>query len=761
MYSIYAKSPLSRQRGLIAALAFALAGCASLGDPGAPRTGKPGEAAATVTAQPGVRGDLASYFIHPADEPVLSQEQLVALLRSKVRYVFVVFNENHSFDNEYGTFPGVDGLYSDGQRPRGPERTPGFTQAYTDLSGQTVVVTPFRIGPEDNSTVVDSVDHSHPGLARKLHVDRHTGVAAMDRFAADEYRRFAANPAATAAQQAKGRQTARLVMAHIDCDTIPLFWNWASRFTIFDHIFATEDTPSTPNAIAMLAGQAGETQWVKHPAADPGEPAATGPLASVTLKGKLNGVDYSGQQGVLHGPPLVEDPLPLWGSQFDPARTLDGAATQPASPNEFYGVVDPKHGPLFNVAANLTFATLPLTLMGREVGAITAQDRNPQTDLADVARDIPYIQGLDRAPVGWRWYQEGYDLESSDRQGLSSHDGYVAHHAAPQYFGYLANNPALAGNLRGMSDFFADLARQDLPQGGVFYVRGGFRNQMGLKPYTHPGTPDDEVRKIVASKSGDDDHPSYSDRQLSEAMAARVINAVAGNPALWAQSAIIITYDESDGFYDHVPPRILSYGPDKLPLARGIRVPLILISPYARTHAVSHVEGDHNAVIETINTIFQLPALASLPEEAQALKDGNSAYFNQFAPDGFEQKYLGPRDINSAITDSLLSGFSPARLQGRAPALPASFAQVPEAVVNGLPHYGGHGCKAIDIQPVTPVGQTRDFAPPAGFNPLPSTFPPPIEGAIQCCGCRCGKRELSPAASARPTVAPSRASAAT
>ena len=91
-------------------------------------------------------------------------------------------------------------------------------------------------------------------------------------------------------------------------------------------------------------------------------------------------------------------------------------------------------------------------------------------------------------------------------------------------------------------------------------------------------------------------------------MAARVINAIASNPKIWKQSAIIITYDESDGFYDHVPPRILSYGPDGLPLSRGIRVPLILISPYARTHAVSHVEGDHNAVIETINDIFGLPA---------------------------------------------------------------------------------------------------------------------------------------------------------
>ncbi len=150
-------------------------------------------------------------------------------------------------------------------------------------------------------------------------------------------------------------------------------------------------------------------------------------------------------------------------------------------------------------------------------------------------------------------------------------------------------------------------------------------------------------------------------------MAARAINAIAANKDIWEHSAIIITYDESDGLYDHVPPRILSYGPDGLPLARGIRIPLMLISPYARVHAVSHAEGDHNAVIETINALFGLPALSSLPDEADALAAGDSAQFNAFAPAGFEQKYLGPRDTNSPITDSLLTGFDKARVSGALP----------------------------------------------------------------------------------------------
>jgi phospholipase C len=641
-----------------------------------------------ITTQPDATPDVAKYLNDPDKEPKLPPQLLTRLLQQRIKYVFVIFNENHSFDNEYGTLPGVNGLYSDGQKPRSPEKTPGFTQTYTDVNGASVTVQPFRIGTEQNATVVDSVDHSHTGLATKLHVV--DGKPQMDRFASDEYTRFASKGGT--ANIAEGKQFARLVMSHIDCDTIPFFWKWASRFTVFDNIFATEDTPSTPNAVAMLAGQSGETQWVKH-----GSSGQSYTVGSHT--------------GTTQGVPIVNDPQPFYGSQFDP--TTDNK--QPAGTKESYA-----DG---NISSNLTFASLPLTFQGHDIRSVLAGNRNPLFDLADIQQDIPYIQKLQTEPVNWRWYQEGYDLEPTDTNGIASHNAYVSHHNGAQYFGYIANTPQVSKNLRGLNDFFSDIANNTLPKSGVFYIRGGYTNQQGLKPpITNPNTPADEIAAINAAKSGDDDHPGYTDRQLSEGMAARAINAIASNPKIWQQSAIIITYDESDGFYDHVPPRILSYGPDGLPLSRGVRVPLILISPYARTHAVSHAEGDHNSVIETINTIFGLPALASLPDEAQALTAGNSPEFNKFGPPGFKQKYLGPRDINSPITDSLLSGFDPKRLLGVSPPLPASFAKIPDSVVNALPHYGGEGCRAIGI---TPEDKRQGIVNkiPKGFNALPSTYP--------------------------------------
>jgi len=687
-----------------------------------------------VTTQPFPGLDIKRYFIDEHDYRWRGQDRvqdLVKLLRQKVKFVFVIFNENHSFDNEYGTLPGVNGIYSDGQHPRSAAHTPGFTQTYQDVNGHTVTVQPFLLGPQQNATFRDSVDHSHTGLAKKIDVVN--GVAKMDKFSDDEYHKYA--QAGNNASQAKGTQFARLVMSHIDCDTIPLFWQYASRFTIFDNIFATEDTPSTPNAIAMIAGQSGETQWVKHPSTDPANPTATGTTASYSgtvasyggngfpIVGNVTSTNYSGT-GTTQGPPIVNDPQPWWGSVFDSTAS----ARQPNAPKEFFGPT--------NIASNLTFASVPLTLMGNWVKWYTNQDANPSFDLADISQDIPFIDKQHIPAVSWRWYQNGYDHEPNDSVFPLPHTNYVSHHNGAQYFGYLANNPAVRASFRGEGDFFEDIAHNRLLQGGVFYIRGGYYNLRyphdtppiqnpnfppGTASNSPPGLTATDISTINYDKSGDDDHPGYTDGQLSEAMAARVVNAVARNPYIWEHSAIIITYDESDGFWDHVPPRILSYGPDGLPLARGVRIPLLLISPYARVHAVSHAEGDHNAVIETINDIFERPALSQLPDEAQALAAGNSPHFNQFGPPGFKQKYLGPRDTNSPITDSLLSGFDPARLRGELPPLPASYAIIPDQIVNTFPHYGGHGCQAIGIVPEDKRQHIINHIP-ANFNSLPSTL---------------------------------------
>ena len=328
------------------------------------------------------------------------------------------------------------------------------------MTGKTVTVQPFLVGPAQNASFKDSTDHSHKGLAAKLDVQRRR----RRKWTSSPRSSGAATraPAATKGEK-QGTQFARLVMAHIDCDTIPFFWRYASRFTHLRQHFRhrghaldperdrDDRRPVRRNAMGQASEQPPPTDRDRTSPASSAARSTARPIpASATTE----------------GPPLVNDPQPWWGSEFDRSAT---AVREPTAPDENW---DPD-----NIASNLTFASLPLTMMGGWINWFTDQDRNPAFDLADVKKDIPFIAGLGGEPVQWRWYQNGYDLEPTDAGGVASHIGYVSHHNGPQYFGYISNNPAEQANLRGEGDFFADIAKGALPTtGGVFYIRGGYYN---------------------------------------------------------------------------------------------------------------------------------------------------------------------------------------------------------------------------------------------------------------------------------------------
>ena len=72
---------------------------------------------------------------------------------------------------------------------------------------------------------------------------------------------------------------------------------------------------------------------------------------------------------------------------------------------------------------------------------------------------------------------------------------------------------------------------------------------------------------------------------------------------MWLSTAIIVTYDENGGFWDHVaPPKGDRWGP-------GTRVPAIIISPYARRGYVDHTQYDTTSIIKFITLRFGLEPL--------------------------------------------------------------------------------------------------------------------------------------------------------
>lgn len=85
---------------------------------------------------------------------------------------------------------------------------------------------------------------------------------------------------------------------------------------------------------------------------------------------------------------------------------------------------------------------------------------------------------------------------------------------------------------------------------------------------------------------------------------ASVVNAI-GNSSYWANTAIIITWDDWGGFYDHVPPPSIANSYEF-----GFRVPLIVVSPYAKAATVSHTVYDFGSILKFIENTFSLGTVA-------------------------------------------------------------------------------------------------------------------------------------------------------
>jgi phospholipase C len=103
------------------------------------------------------------------------------------------------------------------------------------------------------------------------------------------------------------------------------------------------------------------------------------------------------------------------------------------------------------------------------------------------------------------------------------------------------------------------------------------------------------------------------------------VNAV-GQSKYWDSTAIVIVWDEWGGQYDNVPPPQLDFR------GLGIRVPCLIISPYAKQNYVSHTIYEWGSILKFVEQVFGLPALGSAQDgytDARANSLIDSLNFNQ------------------------------------------------------------------------------------------------------------------------------------
>lgn len=210
-----------------------------------------------------------------------------------------------------------------------------------------------------------------------------------------------------------------------------------------------------------------------------------------------------------------------------------------------------------------------------------------------------YPERLEQAGVPWRVYQEWDNFQDNNLEFYVRFKE-IARKVLPPGFRsldklYGTGDPALIAKI--------DLSKLT-PAEKRLYDRGLHR----VAPKTLGQAFRDDVRtgrlpavSYLVPSSVDSEHPGASSPAASASITYQVLDALASSPEVWESTALFITYDENDGFFDHVPPPrpgagvTDEYVGDR-PLGLGTRVPMTVVSPWTVGGYVCSQVFDHTSM---------------------------------------------------------------------------------------------------------------------------------------------------------------------
>ncbi|MEO8755318.1 MAG: acid phosphatase, partial [Casimicrobiaceae bacterium] len=195
--------------------------------------------------------------------------------------------------------------------------------------------------------------------------------------------------------------------------------------------------------------------------------------------------------------------------------------------------------------------------------------------------------------ISWAWYggawneavRDGMQDPAAKRMAIANNEPgapyFVTHHQPFNYFARFAPGTAdRERHLKDYTDLVAGIEKGDLPQVAFYKPQGTFN-----------------------------EHPGNTDIMSGDIHVAELLAKIKASP-LWASTAVIFTYDENGGFWDHVaPPKGDRWGP-------GARIPAIIISPYAKRGYVDHTSYDTTSIIKFITLRFGLEPLPGVRANA-------------------------------------------------------------------------------------------------------------------------------------------------
>jgi phospholipase C len=536
-----------------------------------------------------------------------------AATATPIKHVVVIFQENVSFDHYFGTYPYAtnksgEPFHAARNTPRvnNLADSPGAgghgnllnNNPNTDAQGHQV--NPRLLDPANiNDVLTCSQDHEYNDEQKAFDGGK------MDKFVTSVGTASGTNGPG---QPCKSSDT----MNYYDGNTVTGMWNYAQHFAMSDNSFGTTFGPSAPGAINLAAGNTGGVDKMINGADTNGDTVADGKGAhSLIEDAQPYFDDCSTRDAVSLSGKNIGDELNAaglsWGwfqGGFKPTTTFAQATAsnpQPTStftPDEFKG----------------KFATAP------------ASDQGLCNAVHPVGPAVGGIGGTTAGP-----------------SNFGNKDDYIAHHEPFQYYASTANPHHLAPASLSAIGTDTQSFVNGVPQFNTAnhqYDTSDFDSLVGAISHGFLSPDHLPALSFIKAPGYQDGHAGYSDPIDEQQFVVHTINELENTPD-WSSTAVVIAYDDSDGWYDHVfsgihntsntsgvatPP-----GPQDFltgtglcgdttknpPLAGesgrcgyGPRLPLLVISPWAKDNFVAHNITDQSSIIKFVEDNWHLPRIS-------------------------------------------------------------------------------------------------------------------------------------------------------
>jgi phospholipase C len=565
-----------------------------------------------------------------------------------IQHLVIIFQENVSFDHYFGTYPHaantsgqpffgphdvtVNGLYdTSGLNGQGTLLT---NNPNTDAGGNQV--NPRRLDPSNiNDVLICDQDHNYNDEQKAFDGGK------MDKFITTVGTGSGKSPTGQPCQASE-------VMNYYDGNTVTGMWNYAKSFAMSDNFFGTTFGPSTPGAVNLISGNTGNVGLMINGAATDGDTVPDG-------KG---------------GTSLVSDAQPY----YDDCSTRDAVS-----------LTGTNIGDELN-AKGLSWGWFqggfrPTTTFAQATGGTQPTSTFiPDQFKGKFAQPPASDQGLCNAvhPVGAAIGGTGGTVAGPTNYG--NKDDYIPHHEPFQYYASTANPHHLApASLAAIGTDTQSYVNR-VPQFNTAnhqYDISDFNSLLGAISHGYLSPDHLPAVSFLKAPGYEDGHAGYSDPYDEQQFVTSEINALQ-QTADWSSTAVIITYDDSDGFYDHAfsgihnasntanvanPP-----GPQDFLTGTGLcgdttahppldgqngrcgygpRLPFLLISPWAGHGQVDNTLTDFSSVDKFIEDNWGLPRI---PGSADSIAGSINSMFS-FHGDGNDRKlFLDPTTGQPAFT---------------------------------------------------------------------------------------------------------------